>query len=97
MTESIGNLIQQSVNKAGIGDQVGAAVVCDAFNKILKDVIGDKAEGRAKAMYIKNKTLSIAVMSSAMGQEIKLHEQEILEKLDKTAGKNKVERLRFLV
>ena len=97
MPEPIGNLLNKTINKAGIGEQVGAAVVCDAFNTIMKDVIGDKSEGRAKAMYVKNKTLSIAVMSSAMGQEIKLHEQEILEQLDKKVGRGKVERLRFLV
>jgi len=97
MAEQIGSLLDKTINKAGISEQVSAAVVCDQFNRIVQEVIGDKIKSKVKAMYVKNKTLTIAVLSSVVGQEIKLHEQEILEQLSKKVGEQKVERLRFLV
>ncbi len=96
MADSIKNLLQQTVNKAGISQQVDAAVVCDAFNRIIVELLGQEIAKKAKALYVKNRTLSIAVLSSAVGQEIKLHEREIMEKLAKKIGPDKVERLRFL-
>lgn len=97
MAEQIGSLLNKTINKAGISEQVGAAVVCDQFNKIVIEVLGQNIKDKVKALYVKNKTLSVAALSSVVGQEIKLHEQEILEKLVVKVGKNKVERLRFLV
>jgi len=97
MVEHLGNLLSNTINKAGIGEQVKAAVVCDQFDLIINEILGDKIKDKAKAMYVKNKTLTVAVMSSAVGQEVKLHEHEILEKLVQKVGKNKVDGLRFLV
>jgi hypothetical protein len=97
MIDTIKNLLGGSIKNAGISDQVEAAVVCEDFNKIAVEILGENVKDKLKALYVKNKTLTIAVMSSALGQEIKLHEHEILEKLNQKTGKNKVERLRFLV
>jgi predicted nucleic acid-binding Zn ribbon protein len=97
MATHLKNLIQQSVSRAGISKEVGAAVICNEFDKIMLEIFGDKAKNKVKAQYIKNGTLTVAVLSSVWGQEIKLHEQEILEKLQKKVGINKVVRLRFLV
>jgi hypothetical protein len=97
MVISIKNLLDDSIRKAGISDQVEASIVCEEFNKIALEILGEQVKGKLKALYVKNQTLTIAVMSSSIGQEIKLHEAAILEKLNQKTGPNKVERLRFLV
>lgn len=97
MVISLKHLLADSVRKAGISDQVGAAVICDQFNEVVVEVLGEKVRGKAKALYVKNRTLTVAVLSSVMGQEIKLHESEMLAKLNAKAGRLEVERLRFLV
>ncbi|MFA6098241.1 MAG: DciA family protein [Patescibacteria group bacterium] len=97
MAQQIGNLLGNSINQAGISAQVGAAIVCNDFDRILLETLGQKIKKNAKALYVKNRTLTIAVLSSIVGQEIKLHEQEILEKLHKKPSGKTVERLRFLV
>lgn len=91
------DLLPASIQKAGITKQVNAARVCNEFNALLGEVLGEKVAKKAKAMYVKNGTLTIAVMSSVIGQEIKLHERELLEKLQKNVGEKTVESLRFLV
>ncbi len=94
---SIGNLLQQSLNRTGFSEQINAAIVCSQFDKIAIEILGSVAKDRIQAKFVKNKTLTVAVTSSAIGQEIKLHEHEILEKLTKKIGSRVVERLRFLV
>lgn len=97
MATPLKDLLHGSLNKAGIGEQVGAAVVCTEFDNILQEVLGEGVKDKARALYVKNGTLTVAVLSSAIGQEIKLHEQEILEKLSKKSDGNEVNRIRFLV
>jgi len=95
--QKLENLLPRSIKKAGIDKQVCAAVICDDFIKVLSEVFDERVTKKVKPMYIKNKTLTIGVLNSVLAQEIKLHEQEILRKLN-VAGKEKVvERLRFLV
>ena len=97
MDNSLKYLLQKSINKAGISKQVDAAVIIEECNRVLSDVLGSKIKDKARAMYVRNGTVSIAVTSSTVGQEIKLHEEEILAKLVKKAGQTKVEKIRFLV
>jgi len=97
MIDSIKNLLGDSIRKAGISQQVEASIFWDDFNRFVLEILGENIREKVKALYVKNNTLTIAVMSSALGQEIKLHELEILEKLNQKTGQNKVERLRFLV
>ena len=97
MVIPIKNLLSGSIQRSGVAPQVEASLVCEEFNKIALEILGENIRDKVKALYIKNNTLSIAVMSSALGQEIKLHELEILQKLNQKTGQNKVERLRFLV
>lgn len=82
--------------KNQLSQQVTAALVCDEFDKIIKDRWGKKIKHKAKAMYFKDSVLTIASLSSVMAQEIKLHEKEILEQINNKFN-NAVERIRYLV
>lgn len=95
--QKLENLLPKSVKKAGIVNQVSAAIVCDKFIKVLNEVFDERVTKKVKPMYIKNKTLTIAVLNSVLAQEIKLHEPEILEKLNEKGKEKVVESLRFLV
>lgn len=97
MAIPIKDILDRNIRKAGLSQSVMAAIVCDEFNKTAIDIIGEKIKGNAKALYVKNRTLTVAVLSSVIGQELKLHETEIIERLNKKAGDNVVDRLRFFV
>ncbi len=96
MATKLGDLLNYSVNKAGIGQQVSAAQICTAFDRLIIDAY-PKIKDQAQAKFVKNGTLTVAVLSPIIGQEIKLHERDILENLQKKFGKKAVSRLRFLV
>jgi len=95
--QKLENLLPKSIKKAGVDSQVSAAVICDDFIKVLSEVFDERVTKKVKPMYIKNKTLTIAVMNSVLAQEIKLHEPEILKKMNVPGKEKIVERLRFLV
>ncbi len=97
MATPLKSLLPDSISRAGIAREVTAAMVCNEFDAILNEMLQGKAKGKARALYLKNATLTVAVLSSALGQEIKLRETEILEQLRKKAGQNQIERIRFLV
>jgi len=97
MAIHIKNILDRNIREAGIKQPVTAAIICDEFNKLAIEIIGEKIRDKAKALYLKNRTLTVAVLSSVIGQELKLHEKEILEKLNKKLGENVVDRIRFFV
>ena len=94
---AIGNILEKNFkSKSGLKKQVSAALICDEFNELINKKWGSLAKDKAKALSYQNKTLTIASLSSALAQEIKLHEQEILEKLEKKFP-NSIENIRYIV
>ena len=96
MAKKLGDLLQRSIRSAGIDKEVNAAIVCTAFDRLLEEKY-PRLHGQAQAKYVKNGTLSIQVMSSVVGQEIKLREMDILDFLQGKFGEQMVQRLRFLL
>ena len=93
----IGKILNKSFkNQSGLAKSIQASLVCEEFDKILEEKWGNVAKGKAKAMYFKDKILTIASLSSVMAQEIKLHEREILDQLNSKFN-GMVERFRYLV
>lgn len=92
----IGEVISKKFGKSGLAKSVTAALVCDEFNKIILEIWGDKMENMAQAMYLKDKVLSVACLSSVVAQEIKMKEEELLGKLNNKFGSGVVEGLRLL-
>ncbi len=79
----IGKILNKNFkNQSGLAKSIQASLVCEEFDKILENKWGSVAKGKAKAMYYKDKILTIASLSSVMAQEIKLHERDILEELN---------------
>ncbi len=97
MATPIKDILDDNLAKAGIKQNVEAAMICDAFPDVAIQVIGEGVRNKVKALYVKNNTLTVAVMSSVIGQELKLHEQEILQKLNQKAGRKLVQSIRFFV
>ncbi len=92
----ISKIINKKFGKSALAKNVTAALVCDEFNKIILEIWGDKMKNMAQAMYLKDKVLTIACLSSVVTQEIKIKEKELISKLNDKFGSGVVERLRLL-
>lgn len=93
--QPIGKILTQLIKKKGLNRQIEAVLVIDKFHEIIKDIWGEDISEQAKALHLKDKKLTIACLSSVAAQEIRLHESEILEKLNKEFGDGMVEKLRY--
>lgn len=91
----LSNLIPSALKKSGISQQVSDAMVCEEFDKIAAAILGAEAQ-RAHAVYLKNRELWVAVLSSAVSNELKMYEQDILKALEDKFGAGKIAALRFL-
>jgi hypothetical protein len=81
---SLSDILNKNIQKkSGLAKQVQAVLICEEFEKIILDLWGDKIKNLTKALYFKDSTLTIASLSSTIAQEIKLHENKILNLLNK--------------
>ncbi|HEX9664490.1 MAG TPA: DUF721 domain-containing protein [Patescibacteria group bacterium] len=91
----INKILKNSIKKSGLEPQIEASLVLEEAGQILYAIFGDKIVNQARPLYVKNKILTIAVLSSIVSQELKLRESEIIDKINKKFEKNLVARLRF--
>ena len=96
MWQSISDLIPKSIQKAGIEKSVSDAMVCEEFKKIAQHILG-KQSSKCHAVYIKDRVIWIAVLSSSVSNELKIYEQDILRSFADTFGPKRVVGLRFMV
>ncbi|KKQ55318.1 MAG: Zn-ribbon-containing protein [Parcubacteria group bacterium GW2011_GWA2_38_13] len=93
----LNNLLGNSLKKAGIQNQVSSAIVLEQFEKITQEFFGMEGAKHVKPLYIKDKILNVACLSSVFAQELKFREKEILEKLNEGKNIQVVERVRYLI
>lgn len=92
---SLKKLVDDSVQRAGIKDDVDASLLLAAAQKIFADLFGADTAAAMKPLYVKRGVLTVSCVSSVAAQELKLREREILDRLAKAGGKGIVNRLRF--
>jgi predicted nucleic acid-binding Zn ribbon protein len=64
---------------------------------VLVEVFGKEQAYHAKPLFLKNRTLTITCTNSVMAQEIRLHQVEIIEKVNQKIGKKEVDSIRYLL
>ncbi len=92
--EQLKNLLNISINKAGIKRQVQAAQICTECEKIIK-TLDQKSLHQCKPYHYKNKILTISTPSSAHAQEILMHQHIIKEKINQHFNQTAVTRIQF--
>jgi predicted nucleic acid-binding Zn ribbon protein len=94
--EAIGKKLGKAIKKAGIQGEVEAALVCRKFDEIVKARWGEAMQDKVQAQHVKKKVLTVASLHSVMAQEIKLHEEELIEELNSHFETTPVKSLRFI-
>ncbi len=95
--KALGDILPKHIKKQGFAEQMEATQLLELFLQKAKQKWGEAVEKEMKPLYIKNKTLTVAVTNAALAQELKLNEKEILEFLNKGQKIKMVERLRYLL
>jgi predicted nucleic acid-binding Zn ribbon protein len=96
MFHDLKNLIFNAVQRAGISRQVEAANVVELFDRLAPELLGEAIAKGAKAAYVRNNILTIECVSSLIAQEVRYREQDIIKELNKKAGGQAVEKIRYI-
>jgi hypothetical protein len=91
----IKQLLGKSLKQAGIKHRVDTALVLEKAQRVLVEVVGEGVAKKVKPLYVRHKTMNLACLSSVVAQEIKLHENQIIEKINQGFDRELVERLSF--
>ncbi|MEK7569883.1 MAG: DUF721 domain-containing protein [Patescibacteria group bacterium] len=88
--------LNRNIQSSGMQDKVDGARVIELFSAAVQELLGQEMARQVKGLYLKNRTLTVSVPSSVIGQELKLHEEKLVAELNKKIEATVVERLRFL-
>lgn len=81
--QSLKNLIPQRLNLYGIKETVNASMIVEKFNELLVAEFGEKiVKNQATAVYVKQKSIYVVVLSSVLSQELKFKEKQLIEILN---------------
>lgn len=83
--------------KTPLKRQIQASQVVEIANKLLLELFGREQEKNLAALFLKNRTLTISCANSAVAQEVRLRQQEIVDGINQRLGKGEVDRIRYLL
>lgn len=76
--------------------QVKAAMVLERVKAFFIKEFGDYILNKARPMYVKDRILNIACISSVLSQEIKYREKKIIKLINEEFGNRTIEKIRFI-
>ena len=71
-------------------------MILEFFTQSIETILDEQARRSVRPLYYKEYTVTIAVLSPALAQELKLNEQRIIQSINAKAGAGAVTSLRFL-
>ena len=93
----ISEALEENIGTKGpLQKQVDASRVLEFTQEILNELLGEELGVHAKPLFLKNRTLTITCASSAVAQEVRLNQNQIVEKINDKLGKKEVDRIRYL-
>jgi len=95
--EHISKFLAKRIKQSGFSQQVKTSLIIVSFNKLAKEMFGLRILKKMKALYIKDKVLTIACLSSVMAQELNFKKAEIIEKINKEFNSEVIKDIRFVL
>jgi len=95
--EHIKKLLAKRIQQSGLSQQVKTSIIIEKFKKVSKLIFGTKISQKIKPLYIKNKVLTVACLSSVVAQEINLRKNEILENIQQNLGEETIKDIKIII
>jgi len=93
---NLNSLLGRVLARRGWAYQVEAALAVDAFQLVIEELWPGKMTGRAKALYLKNHDLTVAVVAPLLAQELRFKEAQVIKAINQRVGHAAVRRLKFI-
>ena len=93
----LGDTLKDKMNsQTPLQKQVETSQIIEHAQKALKDTLGEEAK-KARPLFLKNRTLTISCNNSVVAQEVRLLQEDIIQKINDKLGKKEVDRIRYLL
>ncbi len=93
--QHIGNLLSKRIKQSGFSQQVKTSLIIEEFSKVIKRIFGANISKKIKPLYVKNRILTVACLSSVMVQEINFKRAEIIKKINEKMGEEALLDIKF--
>lgn len=94
--QSLGNIINLKTKRSPMMRGVVASMAVEKANHILANMFGENIIDFARAIFIKDKSLTIACLSSVASQEIRMQEAKLIAEINEKMGSDVVHKVKFL-
>lgn len=93
---SFKDLADKAVNKKGIGIKIQESLVLESANRVMLDILSEKAKDKMSAVYFKNGTLTIAALNDDLLKRLISQKGLFIATLNSKLGDSVVKDLSFL-
>lgn len=96
--QSLGDALKKRMSTdLPLKTQVEMGTLLSIAGKVLEDFVGPENARFIKPLFVKNRTLTITCLNSALSQEIHLNQAKIVQTINEGAGENSLDRIRYLL
>ena len=93
----LGDALQDKMKgQQPLQNQLDASETVEIAEAVFLELFGEEMAVHAKTLFLKNRTLTVSCTSSAMANEIRLNQAQIVEGINTKMGNNEVDRIRYL-
>ena len=89
-------LLSRSVSQAGLAPKLAHSKGLEEFTMVIEKSFGPQVSGKVKPLYLKERVLMVACLSSALVAAITDRQRLILEEVNRPYRQAVVEQIRFL-
>jgi len=94
----IKDLLSKNIRASGLSKNILYSQVIEEFNLIIKGLFDNQQiVKKIKPLYIKQKELHVACLSTIVVQEINFHKEDIIDKLNKKFKQKIITNIKFIL
>ncbi len=90
-------LLNKRLRQTGLSKNINTSLVIEEFEVLIEQALGEKVYARIKPLYIKNKILTVACLSSVMAQELNIRKRQLIAQINKKFGSLVLKDIRFIL
>jgi len=95
--EHIKKLLAKRLKQSGFSQQVKTSLIIENFEKIIREIFGPNISKKIKPLYLKDKVLTVACLSSVVAQELNFKKNEIINDIWLKLGEETIKDIKIII
>jgi predicted nucleic acid-binding Zn ribbon protein len=95
--QHIKELLSKRLKQTGLSKNIRTSLVIEEFDSLLRKDFSASVATKIKPLYVKNKILTVACLSSVIASELNLHKQQLISQINKKFKSIALRDIRFIL